>query len=60
MNKPKPPYDITMCTNKECVLRDECLRNPDHYDMNNTIMSYADLFDSKLCRSFIRKEKVDC
>ena len=57
MNKPKPPYDICMCLNKECVLRDTCLRNPDHYDMRGTIMSYADLYDGKMCSSYWRKDE---
>lgn len=56
MNKPKPPYDICMCLNKECALRDTCKRNPDHYDMRGTITSYADLWDGKLCSSYWRLE----
>lgn len=56
MSKPKPPYDICMCVNKECVLRDTCKRNPDHYDMRGTITSYADLYDGKLCSNYWRLE----
>ena len=57
MDKPKPPYDICMCENKECVLRDTCKRNPDHYDMRGTIASYADLYDGKECSYYWRLER---
>ena len=50
------PTDICFCTNKECKLRDKCLRNPDHYDMRGTIESYADLYDGEECSYFWRLE----
>lgn len=53
----KPPYDICMCLNKECALRDTCKRNPDHYDMRGTIMSYSDLYDGKMCSSYWKLER---
>ena len=57
VNKPRPPYDICMCVNKECCLRDTCKRNPDHYDMRGTITSYADLYDGKMCSNYWKIER---
>ena len=42
INKPKPPYDITFCVNRDCELSKKCKRSTQHYDFKGCICSQSD------------------